>query len=462
MLLPDETDKPDHAGDACQVTLSHAPPWPDAGKCHVHIAAQGLPKTLVRHPALNFLGVWSHDNQAMDLVFSAEAGDFAGAKVRKTNEIPPRVSVFDLIAVVKDVELNNARTELLRIQNEHPEVAAMVAAPGSYFKFPGRGQRNTPVTGARGVVVILNLLSGPRAARFRLKCADIVVRALGGDESLVAEIRRNAEAQAALPAEAPMRLFGETVEAERPPKRKAVVLEEDRDVYAARKRALLGELQRKEQDARLEGFATMLGSLEVLYARLSDQAVPGVLQNILIARSNTTNQVLAAAGAIVQARSEGPPALPAPESQLTLQPSVTPTAPLRSRVTVREVAVELRVPSVLMTEKELGKVGKRVGRAWLGAGGKSFFEEGGRWYSQSLDDETGRYLSEEMPGEPDWSIGDLLQSSRLKYSAAFGGAVELGVRGAHDVWTYPAEKGRAGIAEALREMKMLPEDDLYA
>ena len=153
--------------------------------------------------------VSGHRPPAMDLVFPADAGDFAGAKVRKTTETPPRVSVFDLIAVVKDESVDAARKSFSRLKETHPEFEAAC----HYFKFPGQGQRDTPVTGARGVVVILNLLGGPRAARFRLKCADIVVRALGGDETLVEEIRRNAESQAALPADAPMRLFGETVEA---------------------------------------------------------------------------------------------------------------------------------------------------------------------------------------------------------------------------------------------------------
>lgn len=61
----------------------------------------------------------------------------------------------------------------------------------SLHQFPGGGQQNTPVVDARGVVKIVNHLSGPRAATFRDACADIVVRYLEKDESLVQEIRRN-------------------------------------------------------------------------------------------------------------------------------------------------------------------------------------------------------------------------------------------------------------------------------
>ena len=66
----------------------------------------------------------------------------------------------------------------------------------------------------RGVIILMSVLRGDKAARFRLQGADIVVRALGGDETLVEEIRRNAGLQATLPATHPMRTFGETVEAE--------------------------------------------------------------------------------------------------------------------------------------------------------------------------------------------------------------------------------------------------------
>ncbi|GAQ86505.1 hypothetical protein KFL_002930020 [Klebsormidium nitens] len=86
--------------------------------------------------------------------------------------------------------------------------------PDYYDPVEGSGQRPIPFTSARGLVTIINLLPGKKAAQFRLKCADVVVRYLGGDESLVAEIRRNKEVQSQLPAEHPARVFGETVEAE--------------------------------------------------------------------------------------------------------------------------------------------------------------------------------------------------------------------------------------------------------
>lgn len=79
------------------------------------------------------------------------------------------------------------------------------------FKFSGQGQRPTPITDARGLVMIMNLLPGQQAAQFRLKAADVMVRYLGGDQSLIAEIQRNAVAQDALPESNIGRIFGDAV-----------------------------------------------------------------------------------------------------------------------------------------------------------------------------------------------------------------------------------------------------------
>ena len=56
---------------------------------------------------------------------------------------------------------------------------------GVNFRFPGRGQRNTPVAPARGIVEIIMLLPGQQAARVRRMAAHLICRYLGGDLSLV-------------------------------------------------------------------------------------------------------------------------------------------------------------------------------------------------------------------------------------------------------------------------------------
>ena len=148
---------------------------------------------------------------AVNIVSLANGFDVEGVMVRKTLTpgSPPKVSVYDLIEAVTGQPTTSARIIFVRIVAANPEVNTMCIN----FKFPGRGQRPTPVTDARGVVTILNLLPGRAAARFRAASADVMVRFLGGDLTLVAEIRRNAEAQQQLPADNPARMFGEDVEA---------------------------------------------------------------------------------------------------------------------------------------------------------------------------------------------------------------------------------------------------------
>ena len=113
--------------------------------------------------------------------------------LRTTPETPRRVSVFDLITVMTGT--NNPHDTYHRVCTQYQEVRGLV----DDFLFQGQGQRPTPVVDARGAVYLMHVLQGHKASLFRINCADIVVRYLGGDETLVAGIQRNAEIQAALP-----------------------------------------------------------------------------------------------------------------------------------------------------------------------------------------------------------------------------------------------------------------------
>jgi hypothetical protein len=113
-------------------------------------------------------------------------GEYSGLRIRKVDDVPPKISVYDLIAAVTGAM--NPRQAWININRrfEGPDELKC-----SSHKFAGQGQNQTPVVDARGAVKIINHLSGPRAARFRDVCADIVVRFAEGDESLVEEIRKN-------------------------------------------------------------------------------------------------------------------------------------------------------------------------------------------------------------------------------------------------------------------------------
>lgn len=115
-------------------------------------------------------------------VFGPEAGElFKGKSVRVTPD--KKVSVHDVIRVVSGVQ--KAWYTLSTITDKHPEVAQKLAD----FQFPGQGSRPTPVTDVEGMLYIINLLPGKHAAAFRAGGAKLLVRFLGGDETLVDEVQ---------------------------------------------------------------------------------------------------------------------------------------------------------------------------------------------------------------------------------------------------------------------------------
>jgi len=144
------------------------------------------------------------ENRALDFVLDQTTG----VSVRVTTETPKRVSVYDLITTITGT--NNPYTVFTRLSTDYPEVLTNCED----FEFSGQGQRPTPVTDARGAVCIINVLPGQHAAMFRQSTAHLLVRYLGGDETLISEIQHNAAVQQALPAEHVMRMFGEAVEQE--------------------------------------------------------------------------------------------------------------------------------------------------------------------------------------------------------------------------------------------------------
>ena len=135
------------------------------------------------------------------------------SKIRKTDENPPRVAVFDLIAVLTGQTANNSAMTYSRLISSHPEVTTGCG----YFKFKGRGQKFIPVTNAKGAVMIINALPGKVAAKLRIEWADVIVRYLGGDLTLVQEIAHNRTVQDNTPDDHPLRFFGQDVESRRLP-----------------------------------------------------------------------------------------------------------------------------------------------------------------------------------------------------------------------------------------------------
>lgn len=108
-----------------------------------------------------------------------EIADF-GTEVRFTDD--GHVSVYDAITFATGDK--NPRKTWGRLSEQYPEVVAF----RYNFKFPGKGQRETPVTDFQGFLEILVVLPGRLAARVREEAVRTLIRAMDGDLTLVDEI----------------------------------------------------------------------------------------------------------------------------------------------------------------------------------------------------------------------------------------------------------------------------------
>jgi len=133
------------------------------------------------------------------------------ASIRRTSDVPPLISVVDVVAAIAEQTGSNAGHYIERLQISHPEVCNRFTT----YKFHGKGQKNTFVTDAQGIVEIIIVLPGRYAASVRQQAAALLVRYLGGDPMLVNEVCRMRGYQEELAArrpDDPQRIFGEAVE----------------------------------------------------------------------------------------------------------------------------------------------------------------------------------------------------------------------------------------------------------
>jgi hypothetical protein len=391
----------------------------------------------------------STQQREKDLVLDNQLfGEFQGARIRKTDDVPPRISIIDLTEAVTGT-LNPRRSWAdlsKRFEDEHLHFAYTLV------KFPGRGQNDTPVTDARGVVTIINSLGGPRAVKFRQKFADTLVRYLGGDETLIGEIRSIREAQQCLPEDHPLRVFGQTVEAER-----GVDVDQDDELQRALKRQKIQneldeEIERgknklraiKLQDCR-ETVVAKGEILDILSLgsgnRLSgDSAPPALLGMLNAARHNLASQTVAQLTAlssdVVTISQESEPALQAPPV-----PVIT-----AQRVTVLEVGRDvLRLKPDKLSSAHLSKVGHAVAKRWMNTPGNGSLDQNGQneWERTFKDNNTTRKESIQAV------TADMLACHRIRFSQAYLGANEVGTGQTYNVWTYPKNEAELLIKDAF-------------
>jgi len=102
------------------------------------------------------------------------------ASIRRT--LDGRVSVYDLIAVIGQQE--DPYNTWKSLSEKYPEVLTKC----QNFRFPGRGQRETPVTSREGWAHIIGLLPGVIGRKYRESVANLVSHYLEADITLAADI----------------------------------------------------------------------------------------------------------------------------------------------------------------------------------------------------------------------------------------------------------------------------------
>ena len=179
-------------------------------------------------------------------------------QIRKTAEDPPRVAVYDVLQLVTGCSANNCSNVYQRLSESYSEALTGCSS----FRFPGRGQwKETPVAEVRTIVEIIMVLPGRAAARVRKAAADVMVRYLGGDPSLVQEVAANRLRQEELDDDDPARLFGQTVESE--------ALKRKREEVAMVE--LEGRTKRARVQAATDVARLTLGALQDLGLPVSDR-----------------------------------------------------------------------------------------------------------------------------------------------------------------------------------------------
>jgi hypothetical protein len=109
-------------------------------------------------------------------------------------------SVFDFMtkACAYKEGSASARNEFKRLIGDGSEYKDEVVANCDYLKFPGAGQRDTPVMTIRGLQRLLLILGGKVAAEFRRVVEQTFRRVMGGDLSLIHVIQANNASSAPL------------------------------------------------------------------------------------------------------------------------------------------------------------------------------------------------------------------------------------------------------------------------
>ena len=144
-----------------------------------------------------------------------------------------KVSVVDVIRASKDCSGEAARTIYKRlVEEEQVPTFACASCP----QREGRGGAHQPIPVANATEIIQLLQALPGDSAFKANAAQVMVRYLGGDQTIAIEVAENRVVQERLAADAPghyARIFGEAVEGGRVQPRGTMVPELQEAMQAA-------------------------------------------------------------------------------------------------------------------------------------------------------------------------------------------------------------------------------------
>ena len=141
-----------------------------------------------------------------------------------------------------------------------------------------------------------------------------------------------------------------------------------------------------------------------------------------------------------------------------------PVSLLLTRLTVLDVGQQMKLPDAELDRDTLAYVGNWARNMWIEQGKLVQDEKKGTWGCVTFTD-SGRMRPYENSVfklrnraytviAPEWSE-EVMSSHRIRYTAAFGGASEIGLSKQDDTWTYPAA-ARKLLENTFQQAKLTP------
>jgi hypothetical protein len=193
--------------------------WRDASSSTAQQTGQARPSDA--HDAENHEAD-SNETEASQKDARSQLAELLGRPMTRMRTTPDgKIALIDITMIFTDLINDQAGLAVRRLLEAHPDVRSTI----SNFKFPGRGQKAIDVAPLATAIEFAFLLPSKKAAAVRRQAAQLLVRFVGGDLSLVDDVMRSKRVQDQLssipeeqrtPLEQAARLCGEAVEAQLP------------------------------------------------------------------------------------------------------------------------------------------------------------------------------------------------------------------------------------------------------